>query len=144
MPLLCQDRKLEHRVDGTAQPNKPGLKIFHWIIWTATMAAGADCSVFLSLFSAVWPGFTSCIRTQNRAQKGIALRQINANINFMSNYEGIEAALCSSYESKRPLGNGRPETVWACRISSNGWKRRWLMSAVFCFLFLTSLHRCCF
>lgn len=49
--------------------------------------------------------------TEKQRNYSIALRQINANIYFMSNYRGTEAVQRSSYESKRPLRNGRTETV---------------------------------
>lgn len=49
--------------------------------------------------------------TERQRNYSIALRQINANIYFMFNYGGTEAVQCSSYESKRPLRNGRTETV---------------------------------
>lgn len=49
--------------------------------------------------------------TEKQRNYSIALRQINANIYFMSNYGGTEAVQRSSYESKRPLRNGWTETV---------------------------------
>lgn len=49
--------------------------------------------------------------TERQRNYNIALRQINANIYFMSNYWDTEADRCSSFESKRPLRNGHTETV---------------------------------
>lgn len=49
--------------------------------------------------------------TERQRNYNIALRQINANIYFMSNYWDTEADRCSSSESKRPLRNGNTETI---------------------------------
>lgn len=49
--------------------------------------------------------------TERQWNYNIALRQINANIYFMSNYWDTAAVRCSSFESKRPLRNGHTETV---------------------------------
>lgn len=50
--------------------------------------------------------------TETQRNYSMALRQINANIYFMSNYWSTEAVQCSSYESNHPFRNGCAKPLW--------------------------------